>query len=577
MRIGIISEVMSDGYICLHPSSFAQIRNLVLANIDGRISSTFKGDKQHSCIVTFNADGTLATLPQSQSGLDVAGKASPSQSPMVADNDMEGSPAVANNQKTDLVNLVYLQGPMTRNGEECSYGTKEIRDDIMSCADSPYVRGHIIYCDTPGGFASCIQDLRLAVNYAHERGQRVDMIIDGMCASGGAFASALCDHVWFINPEDEIGSIGMYWANFTLADGAQNSISSEVYREYYAQASTHKNEAYRKAAEGDMEGVKAHTEAYLARLIDNLKKDRPSIKAEQMSGEMYKMSDVIGSLVDGQSDLRTVAQSLIDDWHDRNGAALPRKDVAAPAPSAPQQESSQQASVSPMPSPESTQTPKQMKTYTHIPAAIGEGQMESLDGELSLQPEQAEALENFLAAGNQQVEQLQAAIEQLKADHAAEIENLRAAHAAEVEQLNADHAEAVATLESDRDMAISQINADHAAEIERLNAAHAAEIEHLNADHTDALNEQTQQVASLNEQVAALNQQITDLQATIEEVNNAQGREPQAGAAPVNNGPAAPPAPHLVTTSTYDPKLSAAENARRRREADENLRRQANC
>jgi hypothetical protein len=369
----------------------------------------------------------------------------------------------------------------------------------------------------------------------------------------------------------------MYWANFTLADGAQNSISSEVYREYYAQASTHKNEAYRKAAEGDMEGVKAHTEAYLARLIDNLKKDRPSIKAEQMSGEMYKMSDVIGSLVDGQSDLRTVAQSLIDDWHDRNGAALPRKDVAAPVSSAPQQESSQQASVSPMPSPESTQTPKQMKTYTHIPASIGEGQMESVDGELTLQPEQAEALENFLAAGNQQVEQLQAAIEQLKADHAAEIENLRAAHAAEVEQLKADHAEAVATLESDREMAISQINAAHAAEVERLNADHAAEIEHLNADHTDALNEQTQQVTSLNEQVTALNQQITDLQATIEEVNNAQGREPQAGAAPVNNGPAAPPAPHIVTTSTYDPKLSAAENARRRREADENLRRQANC
>lgn len=579
MRIGIISEVMSDGYICLHPSSFARIRNLVLANIDGRMTSTFKGEKEHSRIITFNADGTLNALPampQGQPGSAGKAPASVEQSPSVAESDMEGS-AVPSKKNPDFVNLVYLTGPMTRNGEECSYGTKEIRDDIMRCAEDPFVRGHIIYCDTPGGFAHCIQDLRLAVNYAHERGQRVDMIIDGMCASGGAFASALCDHVWFVNPEDEIGSIGMYWANFTLADGAKNSISSEVYREYYAQASVHKNEAYRMASEGDMEGVKAHTEAYLARLIANIKQDRPSIKDEQMTGEMYKMSDVIGSLVDGQSDLRTVAQSLIDDWHERAGAPLPRKDVAASSPQEPVQEPADDQLPSTVTDNETQQTSKQMKTYNHIPAVIGEGQMESLDGELTLQPEQAEALENYLAAGNQQVEQLQAQIEELRSAHAAEIEQIRADHAAEIEQLTTDHRDAVAQLETDRELAISQLNAEHQSAIDQLNAEHQTAIDQLNAEHQTALDEQTQQVSALNEQVAGLNQQVADLQATIEEVNNAQGREPQAGEAPSSNGPAAPPAPHIVTTSTYDPKLSAAENARRRREADEALRRQANC
>lgn len=575
MQLGIISEVMSDGRICMLPSAFNPIRNLVLANIDGHTTTPLNIEKMA---------GTYQIKMSVENG---AVK-------MVKDYVGDGERIAyygALQPEDRLINMVCLCGPMTRNGEACSYGTKALRDKIMFASDYAQCKGHIIYCDTPGGMASCLQDMRMAINYAHDRGQKVYMLIDGVCASGGTFTAAICDKVFFVNPEDEIGSLGMYAAMFVMKDGATNTITSEVYREYYATKSSNKNDFYRAAAEGDMSIVAERIESSLANLLEKLKHDRPSITEEQMTGKMYPMAEVIGTLVDGQSDIKGVAQMLLADWDERQGAPVERKEPVVATkpvegqttcdpdkkteedPECPENPGDPEPdSEDPQPvegedgdendgEPEAQTNNNNMKQYTAIPAAIGEGAMESVDGSLNLQEYQAEALENLLAAGQNREAELQQQVEALQTQmaeaqqHAAE---QLAEQTAANEQLQSQLAEAQQSVEQ----LTSDLNASRTA-LEEANTAHEAAIAELNTAHEAELAQHGETEAQLNNQIANLQQQNADLQTTVEDLNNAQGQQPAAGQAPANNGEQAKVVTGVATSRTYDPRLSAKENAAR--------------
>lgn len=526
MQFGIISEVLSDGRICMLPSAFAGIRNLVLANIDGHRVSDFNGEKQGgSYAIRMTADKDDARLVQ-----DYVGDAR-----MIKYwEDL--------NPEDRVVNMVRLTGPMTRNGAECSIGTKGLRDKICYASDMEQCQGHIIYCDTPGGMASSVQDLRMAIDYSHSKGKKVYMLIDGMCASGGAFASSLCDGVFFVNPDDEIGSIGMYAAFFTLEDGAKHAITSEVYHEVYATASANKNEWYREAAAGNTKMVEDDVNRDLAEMLERMKLDRPSILAEQMTGKMYKMKDVVGTLVDGQSDIPALATLILEDFAARNGEALPPTAggsyiVSEGAPEEDPAEDPEEDPNSPSDGnqPEDTNT-QSMKQYTAIPAAIGEEAMESADGTLFLQEQQAEALENLLQSGQNREAELQQQIDNLNTQMSEQQTNAAAQLAAQTEQ-NEQLQQQLASLQSELEQARNVAE-------ERLTSLNNAQTE-----------------------LEQARQQVTDLTATVEELNAAQGAQPDAGEAPSTAGQGAPVTKIVSTRFTYDRTLSAKENAARYRQS----------
>ena len=560
MDLGLIGEVAKSRYICMHPTIFSGFRNLFLANIDNQISSHFNGEKKSGCFIRTS----IGSNGKPQMTSDYVGRA-----------DRVGYYANLN-EEDRIINVMFLSGPMTRNGGECTYGSKYIRDQIIKSADIPQCKGHIIVCDTPGGMASCLSDFRMAFNYARSRGQKVNMLIDGNCYSGGAFTAALCDAVYYINPNDEIGSLRMFSSSFTLKNGAENKITSEVYHEYYASASKDKNAWYRAAAEGDMSVVENDTEAALAELIANIKTDRPSITDDQLTGKEYRVSNVVGTLVDGQKDIMTLATEMLSEYEERNGAPVPAKLGAETASKGDEPEgngdepegSSEQTECKPGKKKSEDADPEDdpndddneggddgngseddgddseenedgtkcdpekksngstssttMTQYTAIPRIIGEETMESLDGSLDLTAEQAAELERILSEKDTRVENLQ---QQLAAE--------RKAHADEVATLNASHEE--------------QLNATR--------AAHNKTCDDLNSVHE-------QKISELNAQIQQLTKQRDDLQATVAELNSNAGGEPKSGEQPSSNGQQAPRAPRIVTSSCYNPKLSAEENFR---------------
>ena len=130
-----------------------------------------------------------------------------------------------------IISVIDVQGPILRNGDLCSYGSKEHKDIIMRASDDAHTIGFIIKMDSPGGSSMAKYDYEMALNYARSKGKKIVGHIDGMACSAGYALMALCDEIYFTNPHDTVGCIGTMCAMFTNKDGDVNTITQERYAE----------------------------------------------------------------------------------------------------------------------------------------------------------------------------------------------------------------------------------------------------------------------------------------------------------------------------------------------------------
>lgn len=475
----------------------------------------------------------------------------------------DGQPKV---QQEDVkyINILRLTGPMTRGGGECSYGSLEMRDELMQAADRDDVVGHIIYCRTPGGMATTLLDFRKAIDYIHERGQKIYMFCDGTVASGGAFLSAMCDGVFAYNGEDEIGSIGMYTAFFTMENGAVNSITQEKYVEYYADKSTEKNRAYRDG--GDMDLIKKETDEYLDELLADMKQDRPSIKEEQMNGAMFRMKDVIGTIIDGLCTLPELCERIYAEW----AATQPASDRNTA-------EDHNQSNIN--------QTNHQMsKEYKNLASLAGyeaeQPMVSDNEGLLTLQPQEADAMEERLQAMTDLSATLEAENTSLKEGNTA-MSTALANMAVERDAALREVRELKETLEKDDITKGEEIRTEMQAQLDEA-AARYASLEDEKKKVENALAEVTTEKNNLEasakaaaetaaQQLAEKEQIINDLQAQLAEANSGSDSKVNAGESPKTNGEA-PGAMQMKSAPAWDPGKSPSENAKAMEEYKASLR-----
>jgi len=201
-----------------------------------------------------------------------------------------------------FVNVIPIDGPITRNGDACSYGSKDIRDWMMEAAGNKFCRAHVLVINTPGGSAWAKNDFQQAIDFAHQQGQRVYGLIDGLCASAGMYLASFCDEVYVVNLKDQLGCVGVMASFFTLKNGDKNQFNSETYHEYYDPESTDKNKEIRDIAEDDdasmlIEELKKLGEEFRA----DMKKSFPSADVDlHLKGKVFDADEVMGILCDGQ-------------------------------------------------------------------------------------------------------------------------------------------------------------------------------------------------------------------------------------------------------------------------------------
>ncbi len=438
-----------------------------------------------------------------------------------------------------VISVIPVTGPILRSGDGCSYGSKNYRDFMMAAADVPGCVGHLIYIDTPGGSAYAKNDFKYAIDYVKSKGQPVIGLVDGLCASAGMALAAMCDEIYFINPMDRIGSIGTMCAFYAVADGVEDAVTHERFVEVYGSKSEFKNKEYRDAAVGNYDELQAEVDDLNEQFWDVIRTYRPQVQEEQMHGKVYNCGDVIGTLVDGQGTMQSCIDRILElagvqavtAAGDNNGEAAPAasdnqeqsvETAAEPVQDftgdEPQQTTTETIQEINKPEDETTNEPvvpnssegvapsqneePKMKEYPLIMSALGLNAL-AVDAEGGYYMNEAlcDAMEASVAQANQnkltmdakiqEVAQLNARIEELKAEHEQAMNGLMEAHSQEIEKLNTEHAEALQALAEEKDGEIAELN-------NKVNEANST-IEGLNAK----MEEKEAEIKEISEAVVA--------------------------------------------------------------------------
>ena len=430
-------------------------------------------------------------------------------------------------QNFPFVSVLTVDGPITRNGGGCSYGSIDHRNMMIRAANHPLCRGHIFIINTPGGSAWAKNDYEQAINYARSLGQPVIAFIDGMCASAGIYLASFCDERYYMHPKDKIGCIGVMASFYTQADGSKNQFTDETYHELYDPESFDKNREFRDVAnDGDSDKLVKELAELGVEVRADIKKACPNAKDEHLHGKVFNAEDVKGILMDDQSDFLSCVKRCFDLY---NGVAQPisRESSDEDETKNSLNEPSDHPAHDPQLEPDKASSAKQetsnhknkidMANYPLINAACGmkEGEIEVKEEGAFMNAPLLDSLEASLKANKQQV----ADAEQKATNAEQNLADLQAKHDALAETI-AQKDEEIKNLKE------AKAKADE--DIKALNDAKAK------ADEEKAKVDEELKTAQAS--LATAQQTIADKDAQIAELNENPGEEPAQGAAPQNNG-----------------------------------------
>lgn len=209
----------------------------------------------------------------------------------------------------EIIDVVCIDGPVTRDGGGCSYGSKDWRDQVMYANTIPQVIGHIFVVNTPGGESACRNDYDLMIADCRKNNKPTVTFVDGMCCSSGVNLSCRTDRTIVMNPKDEFGCIGSMAAFWATPDGAKD-IDGSRYIEIVGNESPDKNGWYRDAANGDYEKLQALIDKDTNEFHQTVRENRPLVEDWMLTGETFKAEELMPGLVDEIGDFNRAIECV---------------------------------------------------------------------------------------------------------------------------------------------------------------------------------------------------------------------------------------------------------------------------
>ena len=444
-----------------------------------------------------------------------------------------------------IVNVMSLNGPVTRGGGACSYGSKEIRDMLMDSAEQPQILGHIIRIDSPGGSAASKYDFEQGIAAARKAGQKVIASIDGICCSAAYALASLCDEIYFTHPNNEIGCIGTMAAFMISANGDENAITKEKYVELYAEGSPYKNREFRAAAAGDYSLIQADLERSAKDFKQLVKTMRPSVTDEQLLGDCYMAGEVVGTLVDGQKSFSQCVDRMLEIF---GYEVLKNDSQANDGPGAVSLGTEQRKETQELSDKNNLNQTEMNKQYAMIQNALGLAELASdSKNALYLNEAQCDMLESHLEVCGQRSDALDAKMDEI------------AALNARIAEMEKTHAEALEVLKAEHSKAFEDFTAEKAGEMEALKSDHLKAMEEKDAEMAEKENGFNVQIAELQAQIESSKSAIEAKDAEIKELEEAGTQQPKSEA-PADNS--------LEATAKVDGRVcKPGMTAKERREA----------
>jgi protease-4 len=195
------------------------------------------------------------------------------------------------------ISIVDLNGPITKNGGQSHYGTKDIAKAMSKAEKQSNIIGHIIQIDSGGGAANAVAEMRDVMSKIKKP---IVSFVDGMMASAALKIGIGSDYVISHRKGDIIGSIG------TMIElggyPSQSEDKQDNYRRVrvYADQSVKKNYMFEEAINNfNFVPVKEKLLNPLnIEFIADVKNKRPNVTEEQLTGEIFTAKETVGTLID---------------------------------------------------------------------------------------------------------------------------------------------------------------------------------------------------------------------------------------------------------------------------------------
>ena len=228
-----------------------------------------------------------------------------------------------------VINVVTINGPVTRDGGACSYGTKDWRDQILYADTIPQVVGHLFIVNSPGGESACRNDYDIMMEDWRAHKKPAVMFVDGMACSSLVNLGCRCDRVVVRNPKDDFGCIGSMAAFWATPDGAKD-VDGSRYIEIVGDSAPEKNDWYRNAAEGDYEKLQALINKDTNEFHQTVRDNRPLVEDWMLSGNVFEAQELMPALVDEIGTLDRAIECVFDLADGKLTPAREAKKVEAP-------------------------------------------------------------------------------------------------------------------------------------------------------------------------------------------------------------------------------------------------------
>jgi protease-4 len=468
-----------------------------------------------------------------------------------------------------IVNVVVIDGPVTRDGGGCSYGTKDFRDQVEYANTIPQVVFHLFLVNTPGGETACRNDYDEMFRSCREAGKPTVWYVDGMCCSSGVNGGCRADRVIVRNPKDDFGCIGSMAAFWATPDGAIDRDGTR-YIEIVGDESPDKNDWYREAAQGNYEKLREMINKDTEEFHQTVRENRPLVEDWMLTGKVFEAQELIPALVDEIGDFNRaiecgfeLAEGRLQSAHDATVVKDPEEEPEGEQPEGKEPEESTHINENNMTDEEkkaaevaeqpaatqeeapATEQPAEEAPATEAPAVSEENAQEqagaqaaAADNDMEGAPAEGAAPAGEAAGteapASQEAQEAAAAeidkitdtlhnAEQMVADRDAEIARLKESLAT-LNGIAEERDQANATV-AERDKTIETLTADKEAQAQKIQEAEAKIAEHVATIET--LKKQVADMKAEVKELAGKPAPMTDGTAGIPQ-DNGTGEAPKA-------------------------------------------------
>lgn len=216
----------------------------------------------------------------------------------------------------EVISVIHLDGPITKNGGMSSYGTREMSREMDRMTNDDRVKGHILVTDSGGGASNATIFLTDSIKKSQQAGKPVVQFVEkgGLNASAAYHIGSHSDYIISENEENLVGSIGTMIEFAGYPKQHTRNSDGAVFVRAYATASINKNIEFEEAIKGNIEPVVNNIlDPVNEKFLAQVKEQRPDkLTEEQLTGVLVRSKDAVGSLIDSIGTFNDAVEKVLE-------------------------------------------------------------------------------------------------------------------------------------------------------------------------------------------------------------------------------------------------------------------------